>query len=199
MQLSRTKIDRNLSAAQRNMLCDWLLERSAHPTGTLVETGLRELGLWEESAEPSPQSINEWLKKSLSFEIHRRQLREDAEAARVLADTAGNSLAAANKQMLDAMIFDDLRALRSGSEDVDLDRVHDLVLSAARASQAVQHTRKTDADLRIAEAKLSEYQAKDEERKAKAAALKTAAENAKAKGGISEETMKLVEEAIGLL
>lgn len=166
MHLSRTKIDRFLSSAQRKTLCNWLLERSANPTGSLVETGLRELGLWEDAAGPSPASINEWLNKSLAFELQRRALAEDASAARVLAESAGDGLAAANKQLLDAEVFSTLRAMRSG-EKIKPDVLQGLVLSAARAAQSVQRTRKTDADVALRDEQISKLQREREEWEAK--------------------------------
>jgi hypothetical protein len=112
MKLSRTKIDRNLSAAQRNMLCDWLLERAAHPTGTLVEMGLHELGLWEEACEPSANSIAEWLKKSLTFEVARRDLARANEAAGVLASAGKANMDDANQALVQSMVLESLMAAR---------------------------------------------------------------------------------------
>lgn len=198
MKLSRTKIDRNLSVAQRNMLCDWVLERSARPTGTLVELGLNELGLWDEAGEPSANSINEWLNKSLAFEVQRRALAEDAANARALVEVGSGDLAAANKQMLDAELFSTLRAMRAG-EEVNPKSLVALAECAAMTARTVIQTKKTDSDVALRDEQISKLQRDRQDWEEKKAAVRASIARDKVAGGISAETMKLVEEAIGLL
>lgn len=197
MKLSRTKIDRNLSAAQRNMLCDWLLERSSNPTGKVVELGLRELGLWEDAGEPSANSISEWLRKGLAFEMQRRSLAEDAENARVLVEVGGSALAEANKQMLDAELFSTLRAMRAG-EAVDRKSMVALAECATMTARTIQQAKKTTADVALRDEQISKLQREHQEWEEKKAAARANLSRDKAKGGVTEETMKLVEEALGL-
>lgn len=138
--LSRTKIDRNLAAAQRKTLVEWLLERSSQPTGALVKAGLEELGFWEDAGEPSHQSINEWLKGSFRFEIQRRVLQASSQNARLLTsgvdaedmDQANMNLlrqtllemqlAAAEGMPLDAEVIERLGGTFTRLAKVQLDR-----------------------------------------------------------------------------
>lgn len=162
MRLSHTKIDRRLSTAQRNMLCDLVLERSASPTGKDVEKGLFELKLWEAAGAPSGNSINEWLKKSLAFEIERRALKADAELARILAENAGEGLAQANMQLLDAELFAVLRARRSG-EQIDPKSMVALAECAAMTARTVQQSQRTAADVALRDEQVAKLQREREE------------------------------------
>lgn len=192
MSLTRTKIDRNLSVEERRALVDWLAERSAQPTGVLVKQGLEELALWEKAGEPSHQSIADWIRKCWSFELERRRLAEDAEAARLLAAAAGSGhdLAAANAGMIQTILFDQLRTMRRGGEgDVELAEVnweglHGLVLSAARMMRSSQQERALQARLEQLE----------RERVEAAKVLQGAA----ARGSISAETLMEVRRSLGL-
>lgn len=144
MRFTRTWIDTRLSHGQRQALVDWLIERSQNPTGELILQGLAELfPHLDADILPSVQSCIGWRNRVWPFEVKTRAMRADAEAARVLADAAGDRLAEANKKLIDSMIFSDLQALRCG-EDPDpavLERLHDLMLTAARATQAVSRVK----------------------------------------------------------
>lgn len=114
MKRSRTWIDTHLSHRERSRLVDWLMERSAHPTGELILSGLQELFPHVEDY-PSIASCLAWRGKQWAFELHRREIAEDSAAARILAD-AGNGahLDEANRVLLQSMIFEQLRAIKEG-------------------------------------------------------------------------------------
>lgn len=144
--MTRTKIDTNLTPTQRDNLVTWCLERSANPTGALIIEGLHELGLWETACEPSVVSVNEWRKSSLSMDRIRLRTQYERKAAQRVAAGAGEQFSRANREQLEAILFDHVAQVRSGEADLDLESLSDLVLAVSRLAKTSQK----DAELEIA-------------------------------------------------
>lgn len=161
MKLTRTWIDTTLNVEQRTALVDWLMERSLNPTAQLIRQGLEEtlLGFDVEDL-PSLNSLSVWKKKAWRFEIHRRELQAESQAAEIISHDIGQDLGLANKKLLEVEVFEQLRAMREGGE-VDTDALHNMILSMTRASKSVQAARKTDAQIEILESKVRELEAKE--------------------------------------
>lgn len=189
--LSRTVIDRLLTAEERQRLIDYLLDRYGNPTGKQVRAALEELGLYERAGEPSHNSINTWMQKSLKWEIHRQGLRLDAEIARYLVDREhrpGGVFAEANRDMAQAQLFLELRTLREDPERADKDFLLSLMGKTAMLDR-------TDVARQEAEAKLEKMkQERDRERKAMEDAL-AAAEK---KEGPTADVIQSIREKVGL-
>lgn len=147
MALTRTWIDTNLSHSQRTALVDWLLERTTAPTGELIRSGLAELFPDLADELPSVQACITWKNKVWARELQRRELREQAEAARVLAEaTGGDELAEASKTLMASIIFDQLQALKQGDSEAG-ESLHDFVLSYTRLNDAQVRAAKHDAEV----------------------------------------------------
>lgn len=147
MKFSRTWIDTNLSNGERTQLVEWLMERSQNPTGEMILSGLRELFPAFDGEElPSLQSCLTWKKKAWAFELHRRELREESEAAAILAEAGdGSKLDEANRVILQSMIFEQLRALKEGEvEKID----PDLLVAMCRNTSILARQGQTERELR---------------------------------------------------
>jgi len=142
-----TKIEKHLSTKQVNALVDLLLDRSDKPTGAMVKLALEELGLWEAAGEPSHSSIATWLRGGFKFQRHRREIKADSTAARILADAGnGGDLDEANRIMLQSLIFAQLRALKEGRiEEVDGEMLNTLATNVSRLAAQGQNERKLEA------------------------------------------------------
>ena len=195
MALTRTWIDSHLSPAERTALVDWLCERAANPTGELIRQGLAELrpSLGDDEL-PSVQSCLTWRNKCWQWEMHRRELRADADAAKVLSQTDDSSLNEANRRLTDAYVFQQLRALREGGE-VDAEQLHNWMLASARLAKVSQSAKKLESELALAQARLQEHEAK---RKEAEAILARATAEAKS-GGLTAETLQEMERRAKIL
>ncbi len=173
--MSRTFIDKYLSLRERGMLVDWLLERTTNPTGETILNGMRELfPAFEEY--PSIASCLNWKRNGWAFELHKRELKEDSEAASILAEAGdGSNLDEANRVLLQSMIFQQLRAFKEGRlEEVDpelLNKMAKNVATLARQGMAERELRvkldKLEAEKKQAEAALGSDELSEAEKAAK--------------------------------
>ena len=168
-----------MSQKEHTQLVDWLLERSRNPSGRLILQGLQELFPQIESY-PSEQSCIGWCKKNWPIELRRRELREQAEVARILADASGQGFGEANKKLIDSVVLDKLLGMKNGDQEDEA--IHDWILSAARMATRSQKERKVDAELDLLQARLDAMEREREEWEAKKQAALDAVENAGGKG-----------------
>lgn len=158
--MSRTWIDKHLGLKERTALVDWLLERSQNPTGETILSGLQELFPAFEDY-PSLNSILTWKKNAWRFELHKRELKEDSEAAAVLSQVGdGSRLDEANRVMLQSMIFQQLRALKEGRmENVDADLLNALAKNVSVLARQGMAERELQVKLEKLEAERKQLEA----------------------------------------
>jgi hypothetical protein len=179
--MTRTWIDTHLTAAQLDLLLDWLDERSLNPTSELIKAGMGEaLGLDAEEL-PSLNSVNEWRKKGLPFHRHRRKIRANAQLADALAEAGKGRLHGANLALTQSYIFEKLQQLDDPDAQVNAEEI--------RVGQQAEKLR----------ADLDKLQREKQEWEAKQAALKAALERGKTKGGLTAETLASIEQTLGML
>jgi len=191
--LTKSWIDSKLSRAERERLVEYLLERTASPTGAQILDAIGEL--FPQKSPPSVRALNDWKSKSWGFELRLRDMRAEAGLAKLLGGDSAD-FGAGNKKLADFLVFKSLSELRDGGEaDKSL---HALILSAARLGKLNLSERETAAKLEVAARRLDEYRRKDEERAAnKAKALETLRKN-KDGLGLSKEAIEAVEEQLKL-
>lgn len=103
-------------------------------------------------------------------------------------------LLAGNRMLLAEKISDFLM-----DEDVAPKQFSSLAMSLQMLSSSSQGDQKTQAALRMVEAKLRELEAKEAERKREAEKLDERKRQLVAKGGLSEEAIRLMEETLKIL
>jgi DNA repair exonuclease SbcCD ATPase subunit len=190
--MTRTWIDTHLTAAQLDLLLDWLDERSLNPTSELIKAGMGEaLGLDAEEL-PSLNSVNEWRKKGLPFHRHRRKIRANAQLADALAEAGKGRLHGANLALTQSYIFEKLQQLDDPDAQVNAEEIRDWLYAAGSYMRVGQQAEKLRADL-------DKLQREKQEWEAKQAALKAALERGKTKGGLTAETLASIEQTLGML
>lgn len=193
--MTRHWINTHLSRDERQQLVDWLMERAQQPTGDLIRQGLEELFPDLDGEDlPSIQACLSWRNANWQFELHRRQLRDDSEAARFLADSGnGADLDEANRILLQQMIFGRLRELKENglkSEDAEL--------LAAMARNVSTLARQGQAEREL-QAKLEKIERENAEMRHRQEEAKNAMERAKGGGGITPEMLTEIERTLKLL
>lgn len=191
--MTRHWINAKLTAPQRDLLVDWLMERSANPSGELIQAAIGEL--FPDKDPPSANSCRDWKNGNWKFELHRRQIREDSEVARILADASNNGadLANANVALAQAVYFEELRAIREGKTDDETgERTDAIALAIARLAKASQNERALVAKLR-------ELEAAEAERKAKADQLREQLAKSNERGGLTPDDLAEIERQLKLL
>jgi len=191
--LTRSWIDAKLSRAERESLVEYLLERTASPTGAQILDAIGEL--FPQKTPPSLRAVTEWKSKSWEFELRLRDMRAEAKLAKLMGDNSAD-FGAGNKKLADFLVFKSLSELRDGAEaDKSL---HALILSAARLGKLNLSERETAAKLAIVQEQLNEYRRKDEERAANKAKAIDALKKNREGLGLSREAIEAVEEQLKL-
>ena len=194
-RFSRTWLDKALSKKERDRLVEFLIERTTAPTGEQILDAIREL--FPDKETPSIQSILTWKSKNWAFELSLREMRESAGIAKeITAD--GNDFGATNKKITDYLVSRELNKLYTEG-GVMSKEVHDMILSSVRLGKQALNTKETAAKLELAEAKLSEYRRKDEEREEKKKELLNALQNSAKGRGLTREKVASIEEKLKLL
>lgn len=190
MKLTRTWIDSQLNHSERTLLVDWLFERSGNPTGELIRAGLEEL-FPERGDYPSIQACLTWRNKVWSFEIAKRELAEDSQAARALAAAGnGSDLDEANRVMLQSMIFEQLRHMKEGRiESVDPEALK----AMAKNVSVLARQGMAERELRV------KLDAIATEKAANEAVIKSTLESGKRKGGLSSSEIADLERELKML
>lgn len=116
----------------------------------------------------------------------QRANEASAQIQTLLEEGSVNSFADASATMLGQMVFD---ILMSGDKGLDINGL----------SKIVARLRSGDHRQRELEMKIAEYERAEAERKKQVEALKAKTARAKEGGGLSEERLKEIEEAINLL
>lgn len=181
MSFDRNKIARNLTPEQLDGFC----ERLAQMKGVTLEK-VRDLAA-EFGIEVSLMGAKTF--RDSTFERYLAEVRAKREMAELVSSSAKSGLALSDgaASVLSQKLFDKLMS----GEDFDLEQLNGFSLALSRL-------RIGDQRGKLLEAKLAEYEAKEEERRAKKAALQEQLTKAKNRG-LTEETLAHIEEAIGLL
>lgn len=114
--------------------------------------------------------------------------------ATALIDGDESGLLASNRMLLAEKVSDFLL-----TEETSPKQFSSLALTLQMLSSANQGDKKTNAALELAQAKLREFEAKEQARKDAAAKLERRANAIKRKGGLSDEAIQLLEESINLM
>lgn len=181
MATDRNKIARNLTPEE---LQEFVTRCAQVKNLTLAK--VQELaGEW--GIEVSLMSAKSF--RDSTFETYLDSLKRKREMAEMVSGAAQSGMAMSDgaASVLTQKIFDELLS----GEDHDIEAMGNLSLALSRL-------RTGDQRAKLLEAKLREYEVKEEERLTKKKALQEQVKNAKS-GGITEETLSQIEEAIGLL
>lgn len=184
--MSRTKIETHLTPEK---LMEFL-DRCAQTKGA------RRLASIQALAEEFGISIS--LMSASAFrdgplDAYLSELKSKREMAEQVAEVAksGLSLSDAAASVLSQKIFDQALALDSSADGA--------LKESNALSLALSRLRLGDQRAKLLEARLAEAERKAAEWEEKRAAAKAALANATAKGGISKETLKRIEEAVAIL
>lgn len=192
MKLSRTWIDQHLSAAEVEQLVDDLMQLAATPTGEQI----RELVLEMKGEAPSVQSCLNWRAASYvpRYLASRRALAE------TLAEAAGDGkdLGEVNRSRLQQLVFDTL--LREDETNpLDLEKLNLISLITARLRLGDQRESLLHQRTREMEERIERLARENAEAAKKAAAVAREMVTAAKEGGLSEETVREMEERLKLL
>lgn len=132
--------------------------------------------------------------RDTTFKRHLDRLGKAQELATQVASMqqqgAGNTLADASAAILSQQVFDLLDEL--GDETLDLKKAGSIAFIISKMRQG-------DVASRGLELKLRDYERREREREEKKKALQLSLTKAEKKGGISKETLALIEQELGLL
>lgn len=134
--------------------------------------------------------------RETTYEEYLAELKSKSQFAETLAEAAksGQTMTDAASSILSSKLLSHI--MESG--ELGNEEFNELSLALSRLRLGDQRAKKLEKDLAIKEARLQELEAEADERKQRAEELKESVNKAKS-GGLTEETMLMIEEAIGLL
>jgi len=181
------KLEKNLSAEDLQAFIRELAEQSANPTLAAIQKLAEnyDIKISHESARSFKKKNFQRFLDKISGARERAEVLSNAITGQEEGDIAAGVGILITEQITDLLMQD----RDDGYTPKDLESL----------SKALNLLRSSNQNERILEARLKEFEAKQEEREAKKAELEAKKKKALSKGGVSEETLAIIEEAIGLL
>lgn len=190
-----TKIESSLTAAQEKEFLSRLMEMT-NPTLAAIQT----LAL-EYQITVSLEGARTYKKNVYQREIGKLQAAQQLalQVASVQESGAGHSLADASRSLIAQIVFEQLSQSDGYDPEQGIDLL-DLSLIVKRISDSDQNAKRLSAQLRESELKVSEYQAKEKEARLAAEEIRRRMAKEQSSGkGLSDETLRIIEQKVGLL